>query len=346
MSKQRVHYLSLASVISAFAVVMLHTNGCFWSFSKEQYWVTANIIESVMYFAVPVFFMITGATLIDYRDRYTSKEYAWKRIQKTLIPFIIWSFIGIIYLVLKGSWVIEWNIGGVKNAFIKIINIDVISIYWFFGAIFSIYLSIPLFASVQKEMRMKIFTYIVISVFVLNCMVPFICQIFDISYAANKVTVSVGGGYIIFILLGYILSKKELSPRARYLVYALAIFGLLLHILGTYYLSFEAGQIIQTYKGYFNVPCILYSVGIFVFIKQIGEKIKNEKVISIIERLSSYTFAVYLLHWFIMDIMVRELGINTHSIVYRIGAPSIIFLICIGITWLIRKIPVVRKILP
>lgn len=59
-------YLTILSVISAIAVVMLHTNGCFWRFSYERYWFTANIIESVMYFAVPVFFMISGATLLDY----------------------------------------------------------------------------------------------------------------------------------------------------------------------------------------------------------------------------------------------------------------------------------------
>ena len=101
MAKKRIHYLSLMSIISAFAVVMLHTNGCFWSFSTERYWVTANIIESVMYFAVPVFFMITGATLIDYRERYSTKQYVEKRIQKTVVPFLIWSVIGVVYLIIN-----------------------------------------------------------------------------------------------------------------------------------------------------------------------------------------------------------------------------------------------------
>ena len=115
MSKKRVHYLSLASVISAFAVIMLHTNGCFWSFSKERYWITANIIESVMYFAVPVFFMVSGATLIDYRERYTTKQYAMKRIQKTLIPFIIWSLIGVAYFILTKSWTVDLSVNWCKD---------------------------------------------------------------------------------------------------------------------------------------------------------------------------------------------------------------------------------------
>ena len=207
------------------------------------------------------------------------------------------------------------------------------------------YLCIPLLACVQKELRIKIFTYIVVAAFLFNSLLPFICKVFGITYL-SKVTVPAGSSYIIYVLLGYILSKQELSKKQRYLIYGLGIVGLLLHIWGTYSLSFEAGYVVQTYKGYTNVPCVLYSVGMFVLFKQIGEKIKNEKIISMIEGLSGYTFAVYLLHWFVMDTIVREFDINIQSIVYRIGAPVIIFVICIGITWLIRKIPIVRKILP
>ena len=58
-------YLTLLSVLSAVAVVYLHTNTCFWDFRNEPYWFSANIIESVFYFAVPIFFMISGATLFE-----------------------------------------------------------------------------------------------------------------------------------------------------------------------------------------------------------------------------------------------------------------------------------------
>ncbi len=64
-------YISALSVLASFAVVVLHVNGVFWNFSRERYWITANIIESVMYFAVPVFFMITGATLMNYNKSFS-----------------------------------------------------------------------------------------------------------------------------------------------------------------------------------------------------------------------------------------------------------------------------------
>ena len=70
-----IFYISVLAVLSTFAVVFLHSNGCFWAFSKSRYWLTANIIESVFYFAVPIFFMISGATLINYKERYDTKTF-------------------------------------------------------------------------------------------------------------------------------------------------------------------------------------------------------------------------------------------------------------------------------
>lgn len=43
------------------------------------------------------------------------------------------------------------------------------------------------------------------------------------------------------------------------------------------YLSLARVIIVSTYRGYTNLPCLLSSVGVFIFIKQIGQKIKHEK---------------------------------------------------------------------
>ncbi len=152
-SRSKDFSLTFMQVVSALAVVTLHTNGCFWDFSStERYWLTANIIEGVCYFAVPIFFMITGITLIDYHDRYSTKIYLKKRIEKTLIPYIAWSFIGVIFLivtkkVIPDSGTIKWVINGILTTG------GIINIYWFFRPLFCAYLSIPLFAAVEKKRK-------------------------------------------------------------------------------------------------------------------------------------------------------------------------------------------------
>ena len=57
--RQRIEYLPFVSVIAAFSVLILHSNGVFWVFSTDSYWKSANVIESVFYFAVPLFCMLS-----------------------------------------------------------------------------------------------------------------------------------------------------------------------------------------------------------------------------------------------------------------------------------------------
>ena len=52
----------------------------------------------------------------------------------------------------------------------------------------------------------------------------------------------------------------------------------------------------------------------------------------------------FLIHWFVIERLVNIMGINTKSIVYRIGGPWVIMLIVIGITWIMRKVPLIKWI--
>ena len=344
------NYISVLTVVSAFAVVALHTNGCFWQFSTERYWFTANIIESVFYFAVPVFFMISGATLLDYSKRYDLKTYFKKRIRKTVIPFLIWSLVGWGLLILNSIHLGQpvspelFTISGIWNG---IWETKFVSIYWFFIPLFACYLSIPLLATVPDEKRKSIFLYLIMASFMINTMLPFLIQVFQLPLKW-PLRVNIVSGHLIYILLGYWLSKNELSRNVRYFLYLLAALGLLMHIVGTYSLSMEAGKIVGTYKGYLNVPCILYSVGVFLLFK---EKCVCDRIITgisggAVRFLRNYTFAIYILHKFIITYVVHPMHINTHSIVYRLLGPVVIGMLCIAITYVIRKIPFGKHILP
>ena len=149
--KERKVYLSLARIICAFAVVMIHTNGCFYEFNTESCWIWANVIECGLGFAVPVFIMISGATLMDYSNRYSTKEYFKKRIIKTGIPYVVWSVIG--------------NVLNISGTFF---------VYYFFLYLFGVYLCIPLFSFLKEEYKEKVITYVVWISFVFNYFLPFL----------------------------------------------------------------------------------------------------------------------------------------------------------------------------
>lgn len=340
----KLSYLTLASVTAAISVIAIHTNGCFWTFSTDHYWFTANILECLFYFAVPVFFMITGATLLDFYDKYSLSEYFMKRIKKTVIPLIAWTFIGIVYRILLAHNLL-WADVTPKFVFDGLTRFNIVNLYWFFGPLFCAYLCIPLLAAVPKEKKNLVFGYVAAASLVFNIAIPFINNVFTLDIAC-PLSLSVGSSYLIYILTGYLLSHNEINIKLRLLSYVLAIAGLLTHIIGTYKLSMEAGQINGLYKGYVNIPCFFYSVGVFIAIRYISSYIKSERFWKVVNFVGGYTFPMYLMQWFFIDLIPRYTHINTYSLYYRLGAPVPMAIVIILITFVLRKIPIVRKIVP
>ena len=223
---------------------------------------------------------------------------------------------------------------------------SIINIYWFFIPLFCIYLSIPLLATVSKEKKQYVYLYMVVLCFICNICIPFFVNVFNLEFEF-PIFISVGSGYIIYLLIGYLLSKNDLSLGIRCVIYVLSVLGLLVHIIGTYKASINAGYIINTYKGYNNLPCVIYSVGVFVFIKNISEKITSDLFWKVINYLSKYTFCVYLMQWFIMDFIRNNISfINIYSMWYRLGAPVFIYAVCMVLTIIMRRIPIIRNIVP
>lgn len=151
--------------------------------------------------------------------------------------------------------------------------------------------------------------------------------------------------YIVYVLLGYILNEIKLSRVNKILIYIGALAGLLVHTIGTYYLSIKAGMIIETYKGYENLPCLVYSVGVYVLLQSIASKISSEKFWKVINFISGYTFPIYLMHIYVWRISTR-LGIYSRSLTVRLLMPDLVMVICIIITYFLRKIPIIKHIVP
>ena len=134
-------YISCLNVLSSVAVVALHANGGFWSYRDDHSWAISNFIECAFYFAVPVFFMLTGATLFDYPDKYDTKTFIKKRMEKAVIPFLFWGAFAFFQKSLKdpqGFFINERRFDAIFNG---IVGAGYVPVYWFFVPLFCIYLS-------------------------------------------------------------------------------------------------------------------------------------------------------------------------------------------------------------
>ena len=336
-------YITVLSVLAAFAVVFLHTNCCFGEFSYGRYWKIANIVQWILYCAVPIFLMITGATLIDYHEKYLTKEYITKRVNKAVIPFVFWNFVALFFCIIVHK--ISLKSISFKLIFDGFFSVDNFNyFFWFFIFLFGIYLCIPVLSFIDKKYKNKVLLYLAIVGCAINCLIPFIFDAFKLDLRFQIPFIC--SGYLIYPIVGYLIDRNKLSLKLRIIIYSIGISCLLLQIIGTFILSYKAGYLVKTFDGYWNIPCMFYSISVYVFFKHLCERINNKKIQGIFDKLSKYTFPIYLLHFFVLEIGYKVLNIDIRSIYFRAGAPLIIIPSCILFTWLIRKIPFVKKILP
>ena len=135
--------------MACFCVILMHHNGIVHFFSDTMQWKQALIVEVVAYWAVPVFFMLTGATLLDYSERYDTKTFFKKRVFRTLIPFLLWSIISLVVYRKLGT--LSFDDFSVKSILNAIINTKIEPVYWFFPTYFGVCLGIPVLSALRKN---------------------------------------------------------------------------------------------------------------------------------------------------------------------------------------------------
>lgn len=349
-NKKYILYFDLLNIFACFAVVALHVNGAVHTFAKTRNWVSCMFIEALFYFAVPVFFMLTGATLMNYRKRYDTGAFFKKRIFKTFVPFMIWSIIGICWSIFYTKGLKISDINTPAKFISAVINCKGMGIYWFFPALFSVYLTIPLFSLVDEDKRIGkkgIFTYLILVYIVLNVLLPFVCRLTGIQWNSALNAVSCGG-YVVWFLIGYLLANTDINKKFRILIYILGLIGFFMYFYLTVQNSFKTGRFDKTYAGYMNIPAMLMGTAVFVLFKYGKWNLidKHEKAVRFVRNLSSASFGVYLIHYYLKDFLIRHFGIDPRSTLYRIAGTFIIYGLSVIIVRVMQKIPVIRKMVP
>jgi len=273
--------------------------------------------------------MISGAMLLEFDKKYGIKTYFSKRFHKTVIPYIFWSIVGILFQFYYLKSVSNVDFAYIFNCFI--IGGGAIEAYWFFIPLFKLYILFPIFLRFVNTKK--------------HCLI-FLASLFFINIVAYFFNVNIVG-YSFLAVFGFYIHKYGISQKIKWLFYVLGIFGFIANFFGSYYLSIEAGRVIRPYIDYALISSMLYPCALFVFIKYDLVKIMENKYVNkIVSVLDFYTFGIFLIHWYILKILINSFNINIYSLVFRLCSPFIVILISVLIIYGLRKIPVIKNIIP
>lgn len=357
VEKKRYYFMYTNAIISSFAVVVLHTVANPDSFGIKTdhfsfYPVLFILIGILFSFGVPIFFMQSGANVLTYRERYSTKTFVKKRIHKVVIPFLLWSILGFIFLHNN-------QLGSINGLnFLKgFISGNIVGPYWFFYNIIGFYLCVPFMSIITEKGNARVVRYMIIIALIYNTILPIVDLMLGTSNMFNP-SIPLVGAYLQYFLAGWYIVNISIKPRIRKLIYILATIMLALEIVMTIIFTIfiphlqrltYPGEIVKNFADIGNLPAFICMCALFLALKNAEPYIIGWHLSSYLPTLAGLTFGIYLVHPFVINYLLnpmQPLLLQVPLIFKILLYPIFVYFISGIITFLIRKIPFVRNIMP
>lgn len=344
-------------ILAAFFVIFNHTETTgFFLFSYYdthgiRYWLYL-FISIFCKFSVPLFFMISGALMLN-RISEPLKQLWHHRIFHMCYILITWSFFYYLVLVYRGD-----EIFNIKHFLTRLYDNDWNFSYWYLYTYISFLISLPLLQKITQNLSNKNYIYLFAVYAAYSMCLPSVQYLlWQGKHNLNEnFTLDWLSSYIfIFPLAGYFFEyrvKEFWNVKKIIILWGINIGTILFSCYLTYLKAQVTGVCDTTNSQTFHSTFVLVNcVAIFVTIQYINNHtklfLKLEKAICSI---GECTFGIYLIHVFIRyysgltEYMASNFQEKMPAMSYAFLYCGVIFICSYVVTAIIRKIPILKKI--
>lgn len=333
----------LIRIISIFLVVASHANVAYLGANQGKAgWFFVVVCTAICSVSVPLFFMVSGALLLDADRVITLRELFLKRIPKQAVPFAVWSLIYVIARIVMGK--IPFSL----SAFTSLIHEPAYYQFWFMYALFAIYLLLPALQAVVLRLERRHLEYLIALWLVFSLFIPTLQVLVPGFNISEHVDLILCEGYVGYFLLGYYLKKyhAKASPRAAGIFGVSGVALAALVSVAEYFISAERGA---KYEGYFNMAYLtpfvaVAAAGIFVSLQNLSFK-KDGTLCKSLKLGSELAIGVFYVHMLVMAVLEHIGLLADTSVVLLICKTAVSYIASLAIAFVISRIPYVRKIL-
>ena len=308
--KKKIFYLNFIRAISMLMIVTYHFYAHFTENNITGFKIFSNGKWGLI--GVTLFFMVSGASLMyNYGDKIDIKKYAKKRFLGIYPMFWIAYTLIFIYVFYECKKII-WNLPIYKLG-ISLLGMDgYLGSYtetfyligeWFLGCIVLIYILFPILRKiVNKYPKTFISIYTVINFALL------------IFYRNNVIPVNQN---LIICTYSFVLGMYTIKYTKQIKLW---------HAATALVISIVAYLISDSINGFNKIVLISNIIGynLFIVLRYIGEKIENVTIQKIFNTISKYSYAVFLVHHYI--IMKIENSFQNQT--YGISGTILLYMTC------------------
>lgn len=302
--------------------------------------------------SVPLFFMIAGALLL--KKDIELKEIWSKKITRMLAALVIFTAVAYIGLgILNGEeslFVADY----IEKLYMNQISV----IFWYLYAYIAFLIALPFLRAIVKIIRDVDYKYLIIIFVLFTAVIPCIEYRFwqgSISLYSGLSPSWLFTNIVFWPLVGYYLENvfdiKRCSAKMLGFWAVLSMVGIGLSCYMTYYLHGVTGicdeDSSQRFHSTFIVfPCIAIYIAVKFFVEH---RVLSNVARKIITSIGSCTFGIYLLHVVVKKYLSGLWRVFRHDwqmnkMLAALLFCAIVFVICYGMTWVLKKVPGIKKV--
>ena len=337
IQRNYIDQFSYMRVLASFCVIVLnslYTSNAYFSATiteGEVFW--TRIMETQLMWAMPIFLMITGVLLLDEDRDLSLKRLFGKYLRRMILALACFTLI----FQILGYWQEgETDIftGWMKGFFLG----ESWEHVWYLYLMIGLYLMMPFYQMIAKAVGDRMMDYLLILLLVFTSILPTL-NVFGLYPGFYIPTMVV---FPVYLFLGYRLYHRPLPLWAAWaclVFFTAAIFTITYLRFGTDVFAGLDDSIqsqMDTLTGYSSILVIGQVAGLFSLMCRIQSPAGE-----IMKGVDKCTFGIYLLHMIGIHMVMKWWGFDP----YMYGPFAFIlmaagfFVISLGITWVIRRIP-------
>lgn len=345
--KMHFQHIDLLRIFATMSVMVIHIDpmgsDCSSRIIPSAEWLFAMLFDGLSRWAVPIFFMISGALFLDKRISIT-RLYR-HNISHIAIAFLFWSFT---YAVIR-----EMVYGyGIKNTILE-------TLYghyhmWFLFSILCLYIAVPFLQRIVEHKHLE--EYLLVVCFVFSLLLPQLVEcteLFSPNIAGigktilSKFDICFVSTATFYFVLGHYLHHIELSSFYRRMLYVLGFIGAILTVSLTCIVSIWKGVETETFFSPSDINISLFSIAIFVFAKyNLSKPTKHPTLSFLSKHIPPICFGAYLIHPMVIELLYLIFGANTFNFGPFLTVPITFLFVCplsFLCSWVIKNIPIIGK---
>lgn len=309
-ARKRYQWVNLLNVIACIAVIALHVTLNVFTPERSRAWLTSLIIHALCIFATPIFFMISGMNLLNYRKRYSTKDFFLKRLKRVGVALICASLL--CYLLFGLFPHSFYNCDSYLTAFGPIDFLErffsnsINDIYWFLYSIIYLYLLTPLLSLAVSNKRTM--TYLLALTGFSCFVIPLLQQLGVSNTYLNPLFGWSAFSYtplFYYLAGGYIGNHVPMpvAPNKKRTLFLAALFVLSFSGMVVIGLAANGAFGPQMSNKFVDFPtstasplCALETLSLFLLARQLDQFLQGEAIGALLTRLSKLSFNVYLIH--------------------------------------------------